>query len=652
MGAWGSPDSELIHERLVKHLALESYGKAASYLESQAADGSWADIDYEGQTRTNWKPVQHLARLEKMALAQYHDPDAQRLMAIEKGLEYWYQRKLKCPNWWYNDIGQQLYMSTILMLLRDSLSRDLLRQGAGYMRNPDMTGQNRIWLATQTVYRGCLLGKDTDIKLGVNAISREIKITSEEGVQVDGSFHQHGPYLLNGAYGWGYMQDCIRWAWILRGTKFEFPKEKTDVLTHLVLEGNHWMIRRGYRDPTIDGRAITRSHMATRQTSLGALSTLIQLLELNVERQDEIKALKAHIEGQRDDSLVGDKHFWRSDYHCHRTPASLISLRMTSRRTMGPEAINGENTLGYYQCAGLTNLLHEGSEYQRIYPVMDWMLLPGTTTPVKDSPPRFGRAVSGTTDFVGGVTDGATGLCAMDLNWDDVTGKKCWFFTDDGMVAMGAGMAHEHGTSLQTAINQCIGQATLRLARGQDVTSHQEIQQLGLDADWIAHEAFAYIPLGDATVNLTFGEQTGNWKRINQTTSGKTVKEKVFKLWLSHGEQYAYMVTPFEGNALPTPVPQQKIRVLSNTPELQAITHLPSGKVGIVFHQAGTIEIASDLMVTVDHPCLLLVDTQKRQAHVSDPTQSLEQLKVTLSSAHDISLPRGQNAGKSTTFRF
>ena len=53
---------------------------------------------------------------------------------------------------------------------------------------------------------------------------------------------------------------------------------------------------------------------------------------------------------------------------------------MCSERTVGIETnVNSENKLGYWLPYGLTYIYRHGYEYDGIFPVWDWAILPGVT---------------------------------------------------------------------------------------------------------------------------------------------------------------------------------------------------------------------------------------------------------------------------------
>ena len=65
------------------------------------------------------------------------------------------------------------------------------------------TGANLVWMCNIQVQRGLLTGNETAVVQCLDRIYKEIFIghQQQDGIQADGSFHQHGPELLAGSYG-------------------------------------------------------------------------------------------------------------------------------------------------------------------------------------------------------------------------------------------------------------------------------------------------------------------------------------------------------------------------------------------------------------------------------------------------------------------
>jgi chondroitin AC lyase len=203
--------------------------------------------------------------------------NAAMLDGIVNGLSFWYTRKPVSDNWWYNDIGQQLELGPTLIMMEAHLSDALVDTGCTYLNDPQTTGQNLVWYATQTVQRGCLQESLADINSGLDAIKGEVRITTEEGIQRDLSFHQHGPQLYNGGYGRGFVNDVSYWVYMARGLSFAFSADKIGILSDLILGGTQWMVRRGNLDFACQGREISRPNNGQGSTFTGALDRMMGL---------------------------------------------------------------------------------------------------------------------------------------------------------------------------------------------------------------------------------------------------------------------------------------------------------------------------------------------------------------------------------------
>lgn len=106
-----------------------------------------------------------------------------------------------------------------------------------------------------------------------------------------------------------------------------------------------------------------------------------------------------------------------------------------------------------------------------------------------------------------------------------------------------------------------------------------------------------------------------------------------FEMWFSHGinpteQDYAYVLLPGATEAETKSYAENSgLSILANDSKIQAVKDTKSGITGIVFWQKGTIE-----GITADAPCAVMVKETDTEyiISVSDPTQKLESLKLTL----------------------
>ena len=527
-----------------------------------------------------------------------------------------------------------------------------------------MTGQNLVWVADITARRALLEDDPELLQTAFERISDEIRVTLEEGIQPDFSFHQHGDCLYSHGYGAGFARDCSRIAALLTGTRFAFPQEKIDLLASLILDGHQWFTRGVYQDFGAIGREISRSgHTADFLRPVAA-----HLLELPTGREPELRALAARLEDGTAAPLVGNRHYWRSDITTHHRPTFYASARTFSDRLVNTDLpCNDEGLLSHHIADGATCILRTGREYFDLFPVWDWRKIPGTTA--VQTPELVGDVRrQGSRPFAGGVSNDAHSLTAFDFERDDLTARKCWLFLDDAVVCLGSAITCPTDHPVATTVEQCH-------LHGDVITPSGPLAQ-GLhfyaELPWLHHADTAYFFPAPATVYCENQPRTGNWQQTSRSASPDPVELEVFTLWIDHGvgpqnATYAYIIAP----GLPLSEVQQgtapAVEILANRPDLQAARHTDQQVTGIAFYQPGSQEIKPGWTISADQPCLLLLHQQDSNLSISASNPKNEALEVVVESSWQLegegvtekegisrvsfSLPDGIDAGKSATRR-
>jgi chondroitin AC lyase len=626
--------------------------QALTYARSQKADGSWPDLDYASTARSGWFPHNHCNRMVSIAMAlaggtDVSADDRERLLdSVHRAFRFWISHDFQCPNWWENEIGIPKLIGSCALLLGENLTPDeyayatqvsLARYGIG------MTGQNKVWLAGNALMLGLLKGDEALINAAAAAIWGELHVSTEEGIQPDDSFQQHGPQQQFGNYGMAFAGEICRWGTILRGTPWALPADKLEIFRSYLLGGEGWVSWRGAMDISSCGRQLMPHHPLDK-----AADTALAMKEAAVFDPGSAPAYLAFVARNQPgapNDLVGNKYFWRSDYLVHRTTEFAATLKMSSNRVIGEEMVNSENLSGYHLADGALYLYQSGDEYADIFPVWDWRKIPGVTCAQTDLP-KFEKS-SVPSDFVGGVSDGTDGCAALDYARDGVVAKKAWFFGANSVVCLGAGISGEARAPIVTTINQCLLRGSIGYQQKGKVRSRKTASGSSFtNIEWVEHDGWRYAFPGGCTARLKAGRVTGNWKQAftNPETPKKDVTKNVFTLWLDHGyapsnASYACIITPAGEETTAT--------VVANAPEVQAV-QIDRGIFGVVFWQPGKINLPGDLLVWVDQPCMVLVDTGKHAAWVSDPTQKLAAIRLQVGElAQTIALPAGGEAGKS-----
>ena len=660
--------------------------RAKRYTKDLRDDGSWAGIDYSDRSRARWKPSAHLRRLVTMARA-HESPqspvhgNADLKKALVKAFHHWVDSDYQSANWWWNVIWTPWKLADVMVLMEDEIPPADLQKGLKIARRawPEadrryMTGANLVWRARTAVKRACLEGNCQLLETAASAMDDTAKITGGEGIQVDFSFHQHGPQLYSGSYGMAFTGDWAAMASLVRGTRFAFDEKHVKNFCGYLLDGQRWMVRDGLFDYTPCGRAVTRKG----GTGTGTLrEAALHLMKLDTPRQDELAEFARKLkDGSLDpgEGPRGNRSFWRSDFMVHRRKAFYASVNVTSKRTRGAEVVNEEGIKSYHLPHGCNYLLMDADEYRHIFPVWDWERVPGVTCEQTDRDlPRPGGL--GTTDFAGGVSDGQYGAEAFVYHDRNKPGhakaRKSWFFFDRIYVCLGAGIRCESDNPVYTSVNQCrLDGDVLVTGEGERSTVKQGQNRSGA-LRWVHHDGVTYAFPGSQEVHVSTETQSGSWWEINHPSPKKKVSMPVFSLWVDHGKRpeganYSYVVMPGkkqkEASSAADDLP---VRIVDNTPALQAVYHWELGISQMVFYEAGKVQLPEGLEVTVDTPCMVVLREIPGglSVAVSSPQHRADKIRVTLNkklsgpdcawnadrgvSVIDVDLPIGLRAGQS-----
>lgn len=645
LNAASADDASQLRARFVEWYARQAPAPQTveDYVRSLGQDGSWPDIDYANREPGGWLTHRHLTRLLAMAEA-YRKPNhplagqVELRAAILKGLEHWTRNDYVNPNWWYPQIGVPDVMAPILILMGETVPPELKEQTIQRVLGRSkmgMTGQNKVWLAGIAFMKGLLADDPNLMARAQGQIFSELRITTQEGVQPDYSFHQHGPQLQWGNYGGAFGADMIRWAGIFRETRYALEAQQLEVLRGYLQEGPAWILWHGRMDISGCGRQIFRDCQSSKGRSvLGQLETM---KSLDPRAAEAYARLIASNRPEGANTLIGDKHFWRSDLTVHRRPTWYASVKMSSTRVIGAETCNGENMLGLHLGDGVTYFYRTGAEYEDLFPVWDWRRLPGTTCrqdqgALVPSP----SACRGRTSFVGGLSGGDRGLAAMEYARDGLHARKAWFFLDDAVVCLGAGIEGDGPDTILTSVNQCVwnGRVTIdtNLPPQEIEKGRRQIEAV----KWVHHDRIGYVFPEPTTVTVCAQTQSGNWKQVHRRESPRAVERDVFSLWIDHGNKphdarYAYIVIPdVNASAMPSRSNAPSVAILSQTASTLAISSADGRLMQAVFFEPGRLAWGSGRSIEVEAPCLVLLDgaAEAMRLHVADPTHTRKTVTV------------------------
>ena len=620
--------------------------------------GCFIDIDYARRDRTNWMPLIHVDRLYDFVFAYTHPKNSyyqneDLYHKIVKGLEYWQHRNPHCNNWWYNQIAEPQKLGILLIQMRvgkrqipevlETKVLQRMRKDGGHPAR--WTGANRTDIALHWIYRACLQKNDVDLKTAVENVYSPLSYTVKEGFQHDNSYFQHGVQLYIGGYGDEILKGVTQVALYTKGTKYALDDERIQFLRHFMCGTYYQVIRGQYMLFDVLGRGVSRNN-ATQKRHAALFAK--RMLELDPAHIDEYNAIIARLEGKKS-ANYGIKplhtHYFRGDYALHVRPHYTFDVRMVSNRTMRCEYGNGENLKTYFMSDGCTNIVTEGDEYARIFPVWNWNRIPGVTAPQLDTIPRtvIDWQTKGTSVFAGGVSDSLYGVSVYSYfdTYADINtaAKKSWFFFDDEIICLGAGVNSTAGVPVCTTINQCL------LSKKEVILSQSKKQSMVKEGDfvydspeWVLHNGIGYVFPAGGNLFLSKKIQTGSWYSINHTESKNEQQQEVFTLGFNHGcnprnATYAYIVVPGIHSARKmNNYRKSPVEILANTDSMQIVRHTKLGIWQMVFYKESTFR-NGELSVSVDKACALMIKdghSGNAELHIADPGQTQSCIKVEL----------------------
>lgn len=325
---------------------------------------------------------------------------------------------------------------------------------------------------------------------------------------------------------------------------------------------------------------------------------------------------------------VGHHLFAAMDRAVHRRPAFTAGLAMASDRIAHYECGNGENPRGWHTGAGMLTWWANGTRADQytdwFWPTVDWYRLPGTTVSTKRLADRAGGewgAPKPDVRWVGGATDGEYAAVGQHLKGlgSTLEARKSWFFLDDAVVCLGAGITCADGVPVETVVdNRNLGEGgTQALVRGRH-WAHLEGH-----GGWI-------VPGG--ALRTLREDRTGAWSDINTTSTTERRTRRWQTLWLDHGTDpagadYVYTVMPGASRAALArrAADRHWLTVLANDDRRQAVSVPSLGLTAANFWQAGT---AGPLTTTAGASVLVRRRGRTATLRVSEPPRTGEALEI------------------------
>lgn len=472
--------------------------------------GQWSDLNYDDRRESAWDPKIHTERI-LLLTGLYSNRQSvyykqQKLnVLLHRALKFWFDANLICKNWWYNEIGVPKTLGPVFIMLRDELTADEMKKGVLVLNHSriKMTGQNKVWLAGNVLFKAILTQDESLAKMARDTIFSELKVSGSEGIQADYSFHQHGPQQQFGNYGLSFVNTLSFWARVCVDTPLEIDNDRLSLLRDLMLEGYSWITWKGYFDINSLGRHFFKSVDKSK-----ALATAYSMLDMSIVDPKYSAQYEAFITRNYSQSylpqLIGTKHFWRSDMTVHRSPNWFFTVKLSSDRVQATEVVNKENLKGYFVGDGNYFLHVRGDEYEGMFPYLNWKKLPGVTNfQTKDPLKVLGYAgFRNKGDFTGGAVSENNGVTAFKLNRDSLSANKAYFYYKENLICLGAEVASELKLPVFTTINQVKLRGPVffhdgRLRELKDTIYHSKM------INWAYHDKIGYYNLQPADLTLS-----------------------------------------------------------------------------------------------------------------------------------------------------
>ncbi|MFI1396015.1 polysaccharide lyase 8 family protein [Streptomyces sp. NPDC020681] len=621
--------------------------------------------------------------------------DAVLLEAIIAGLDHihtdvYNESTTRYGNWWNWQIGSAQALMDICVLLHDQLSEDRM---AGYCTAVDhflpdsavaeytgtSTGANRVDLCRGIILRG-IVGQTPDkVALAARALTPVFPyVTAGDGFYSDGSFIQHRNVPYIGGYGSVLHDGVGRLLALLRGSTWELNDPSTQLFLDTVETAVAPFIYNGLMMDNVSSRGISRQGGSDHLRAHGLLATLVLIgqgasPEENARWRAMVKGwlrrdyhfpaltnpglslIRASLlQGVQDDTSVKaapepveHRLFHNMDRATHRRRTWAASVSMASNRIAHYEFGNGEHARGYHTGAGW--LSWWGSDFgleqysDAYWPTVDPYRLPGITAsrkPLADGEGgNWGQPMPDSA-WVGGTTDGEFGATGQHLKGISSTmnAKKSWFWLDDSIVCLGAGVTSTDGYPVETTIdNRHLGTsgAPALTVDGKSQPTAQGWTGTFDDAEWAHIEGQAgYVFPGGAKVGAVREERTGAWRDINTGGSPDPITRRYLTLFTDHGTDpvdggYAYILLPGAGAKSTAQRACDKgwLRILANTGDQQGVRVPRLGFTAVNFWSAGTVD-----RLTASAPASVLVRENRDGTAVivvSDPARRATSLDVT-----------------------
>ncbi|MGW7428251.1 polysaccharide lyase 8 family protein [Streptomyces sp. NPDC054861] len=513
------------------------------------------------------------------------------------------------------------------------------------------TGANRVDLCRVLALRGVVGRAPAKLALARDALSPVFPyVSSGDGLYADGSFVQHLYVPYAGSYGAVMLGGLSMLFALLKGSAWEVTDSGRQVVFDSVEKAYAPFLFNGLAMDAVSGRAISRGVQKADTRGVRqddhlrghAIIACVALLARSASAAEKARwdgMVKGWIARDRYSPLltspalgvaalarlktvdggtapttpepVGHRLFPGMDRAVHRRPGWAAGLSMASKRITYYENGNGENLRAWHSGSGM--LYWWGGDFANgqysddFWPTVDPYRLPGTTAsrkPLTDGQGGAWGVARPDVRWVGGATDGTYAAVGQYLKGlaSTLLAKKSWFFLDDAVVCLGAGIHGRDGTGVESVVeNRNLGANGVHAftvdGSARPTTPGCSATLTGARWAHLAGHAGYVFPGGAATPLKALREaRTGAWSDINRGAATDPVTRRYLTLWFDHGTDptwaaYSYVLMPGASTAATAARAADPawLQVLANSNDQQGVRVPSLGFTGINFWLGGTV---------------------------------------------------------------
>lgn len=316
---------------------------------------------------------------------------------------------------------------------------------------------------------------------------------------------------------------------------------------------------------------------------------------------DDLSDTIARLKSNGTQKLLGNKGFWISDYMIHRRENFVVSTKMISTRSANTEIVNGANFYAYYFGKGSMLTHVTGQEYTNVTVAWDWNLIPGTTTAYGDFDAYKSKGVKnfGTSDFVGVVSDGSSGIAFgqyLEPATKQLSYNKARVYLDGAVVVVTTDVANNSSVPTVSVLDnrRSVAGSLYLDSKASELGESTKANATSLyygGNGYLSHDNGFDLTLSDA-------ERTGSWSDISSDHIGNETVRMFSAFYTHHGPSSAYTLFPATS--------QSRLDAESRSPTYRPIIRdgisgaIGGGTLALVFWPDGGSGSSSSSSITLD----------------------------------------------------